>query len=465
MEASYLFSPTDTFKRRRIIRFDDLRPLNNLKSTFREIRDYFAGNVTGITRDERIAQNMMRLLFCKIYDEKTRPYIVEFANRPNEDDRLLQSRVNGLFDNVKRVYPDLFEANETIEINPDDLSFIVSKLEDYSILDADRDVIGDAFEELIGTSFRGGEGQFFTPRNVVQMMIEILSPKEGESVIDPACGSGGFLAYTLRHFLSRGEQDFHIAGLDKDAFLAKIAKIYLSLIREGNHAVYCENSLERPHKWSAQTQNAVNLGEFDVVLTNPPFGAKIPVVGKQLLGQYQLGRKWQRRGGWTVTPNLLDKQPPQVLFIERCIQLLREGGRMGIVLPEGVFGNPSDRYIWEYVSGVCSVTGVVSLPQETFQPSTHTKTSVLFLEKNAHRNGSNPLFMAIAKSIGHNKNGKPLYKTDAQTGEEILDDDIPAVTRNFVKRKENECRSEPSRVSHRPLGLERKYLHPGVLQP
>ena len=167
MEASYLFSPTDTFKQRRIIRFDDLRPLNNLKSTFREIRDYFAGNVTGITRDERIAQNMMRLLFCKIYDEKTKPYIVEFANRPNEDDRLLQSRVNGLFDNVKRVYPDLFEANETIEINPDDLSFIVSKLEDYSILDADRDVIGDAFEELIGTSFRGGEGQFFTPREGV----------------------------------------------------------------------------------------------------------------------------------------------------------------------------------------------------------------------------------------------------------------------------------------------------------
>lgn len=447
MEDPYLFSPPDTLNQRRIIHLVDLRPPNNLKSTFREIRDYFAGNVTGITRDERIAQNMMRLLFCKIYDEKTRPYIVEFANRPNEDDRLLQSRVNGLFDNVKRVYPDLFEANETVEINPDDLAFIVSKLEDYSILDADRDVIGDAFEELIGTSFRGGEGQFFTPRNVVQMMIEILSPKAGESVIDPACGSGGFLAYTLRHFLSRGERDFHIAGLDKDAFLAKIAKIYLSLIREGNHAVYCENSLERPHKWSAQTQNAVKLGEFDVVLTNPPFGAKIPVVGKRLLMQYQLGRKWQRRGGWTATPTLLDKQPPQVLFIERCIQLLREGGRMGIVLPEGVFGNPSDRYIWEYVSGVCSVTGVVSLPQETFQPSTHTKTSVLFLEKNARRNGNNPLFMAIASNIGHNKNGKPLYKTDAQTGEEVLDDDIPAVTRNFIKRKD--ARVEASRLGFR----------------
>lgn len=103
---------------------------------------------------------------------------------------------------------------------------------------------------------------------------------------------------------------------------------------------------------------------------------------------------------------------------------------MGIVLPEGVFGNPSDRYIWDYVSSVCSVTGVVSLPQETFQPSTHTKTSVLFLEKRANKNS--PLFMAIARSVGHNKNGKPLYKVDAATGKKVPDDDVPAITNNFL---------------------------------
>ena len=434
MQSIRLFS-SEVTKPERLIGFDDLRPINNLKVVFREIRDYFAGNVTGITRDESIAQNMMRLLFCKIYDEKSQPYIVEFANRPREGNDLLRSRISALFDNVKKVYPDLFEADEKIEINPGDLSFIVSKLEDYSILDADRDVIGDAFEELIGTSFRGGEGQFFTPRNVVQMMIDILAPKEGERIIDPACGSGGFLAYTLRNFLAHGKDDFQIVGIDKDAFLAKIAKIYLSLIGNDDYHIYCENSLDDPEKWNDDTKGNVRCGEFDIVLTNPPFGAKIPVVGRRLMSQYQLGHRWRRAGGWHRTDQLLGKQPPQVLFIERCIQLLREGGRLGIVLPEGVFGNPSDRYIWEYITSVCAVTGVVSLPQETFQPSTHTKTSVLFLEKTPQSQKNGSLFMAIASSIGHNKNGKPIYRSDAETEEVVLDDDIPTITDNFSSRR------------------------------
>ena len=418
---------------RRITRRADLRPINNLKLVFREIRDYFAGNVTGITRDEKIAQNMMRLLFCKIYDEKTNSDALEFVSRPFESEAALHKRICALFGDVKKAYHELFEPDEKIEVGPSDLLFIVSKFEGASILNADRDVIGDAFEELIGTSFRGGEGQFFTPRNVVQMMIDILDPKEGERIIDPACGSGGFLAYTLRHFLARGSQDFYIAGIDKDAFLAKIAKVYLSLIGEssGSYDFYCENSLDNPAKWSDPARASIWNGEFDIVLTNPPFGAKIPVVGKQLLRQYRLGHKWQRQknGAWITTSHPFGKRPPQILFIERCIQLLKEGGRMGIVLPEGVFGNPSDRYIWDYVSSVCSVTGVVSLPQETFQPSTHTKTSVLFLEKKADRNS--PLFMAIARSVGHNKNGKPLYKLD-DTGKEIPDDDVPAITNNFL---------------------------------
>ena len=437
MESPYLFNP-DTLRTKRFISVADLRPINNLKSVFKKIRDYCAGNVTGITRDEKIAQNMMRLLFCKIYDEKTSLDIVEFSNRPRESNDSLLSRIRCLFDRVKGSYPGLFEPDEKIEMQPKDLAFIVSALEDYSILDADRDVIGDAFEELIGTSFRGGAGQFFTPRNVVQMMIDILDPREGERIIDPACGSGGFLAYTLRHFLSRSAKDFHIVGIDKDAFLAKIAKIYLSLIGDGDYRIYCENSLDDPAKWSEDTRGKIQCGAFDIVLTNPPFGAKIPVVGEQLLGQYQLGRRWRKRGKWYRSLEPREKQAPQVLFIERCIQLLREGGRLGIVLPEGIFGNPSDRYIWEYVNSVCSVTGVVSLPQETFQPSTHTKTSVLFLEKTARRRGS--LFMAIAGRVGHDKNGKPIYRSDAETGDEILDDDIPSIANKFKKQKDEENR-------------------------
>ncbi|MBM3130092.1 MAG: hypothetical protein FJ009_15895 [Chloroflexi bacterium] len=416
----------------------DLQPIHNLKAILREIRDYFAGNVTGITRDETIAQTMLRLLFCKIADEqdKSARELVDFANRPNEPPEELARRIRQLYSRVKQRNADAFDATETIDLDAMHLAHVVSKLEEYAILTADRDIVADAFEELIGTSFRGGEGQFFTPRNVVLMMIEMLQPSRGERIIDPACGSAGFLAYIARHLAHHHATDYAIIGVDKDAFLARLAKIYLTLIGEQNFSVFCENSLEQPKHWDTKTQRAVPLESFDLILTNPPFGAKIPVVGKELLRQYSLGYRWiEKDDVWQRTTELLDKQPPQILFIERCLQLLKPGGRAGIVLPEGVFGNPSDRYIWEYVRQNAAVLAIVSLPPETFQPSTHTKTSVVFLQKGA---AQRRVFMAVAKTIGHNKNGKEIYKInpdgsfvfDAQANK-IVDDDTPEIARRY----------------------------------
>ena len=171
-----------SLKPQKIIRRKELKPINNLKEIFRDIRDYFAGNVTGITRDEKIAQNIMRLLFCKIYDEQNNKDILEFSNRLDEDLKKFNSRFSLLFDNVKKTYSEIFEKNEKIEVEGKNLSYVVAKLEKYSLLDADRDVIADAFEELIGRAFRGGEGQFFTPRNVVQMMIDVLGPSSNDKI-------------------------------------------------------------------------------------------------------------------------------------------------------------------------------------------------------------------------------------------------------------------------------------------
>jgi type I restriction enzyme M protein len=433
-----LFLSAELSKPKRLIYKKELQPINNLKTVFREVRDYFAGNVTGITRDEKIAQNIMRLLFCKIFDEKTKneEELVDFSNRPNETLDEFSKRIHLLFESVKEKYSDIFETDEEIEILPNDLSFIVKKMEDFYLIDANRDIIADAFEELIGTAFRGGEGQFFTPRNVVQMMIDVLQPQTGEKIIDPACGSGGFLAHILQHLLPNGNNHY-IAGIDKDLFLSKLAKIYLTLLGEIEYHIFCENSLELPTKWSKATNDHVKLGTFDLILTNPPFGAKIPVIGDDLLRQYELGHIWtKQKEEWFLTKQLRDKQPPQILFIERIIQLLKDGGRAGIVLPEGVFGNPSDRYIWEYIKKYASVIGVVSLSQETFQPSTHTKTSVVFLEKKLQ--SRKDVFFAIAKSIGHNKNGKETYKMNSkgqyildQNGKQIIDDETPYIAKVF----------------------------------
>lgn len=445
-----LFISAETDKPKKLIAKSQLLPINNLKLIFREIRDYFAGNVTGITRDEKIAQNIMRLLFCKIYDEKsTQPdEIVAFANRPNETLENFEIRISQLFEKVKIQYTDIFEVDEILEIPPFDLSFIISKMENFFILGADRDIIADAFEELIGTSFRGGEGQFFTPRNIVQMMIDILKPQSGERIIDPACGSGGFIAHILQHLIKNRAKDYFISGIDKDLFLSKLAKIYLAILGENNYHIFCENSLEQPEYWKSDTQNHISLSSFDLILANPPFGAKIPVIGENLLKQYELAYFWtENNQKWAISKNLREKQPPQILFIERIIQLLRDGGRAGIILPEGVFGNPSDRYIWEFVKKSCNILGIISLSQETFQPSTHTKTSVVFLEKN--RPQQPKIFMAIAKAIGHDKNGKPTYKFNKdgsyivnENHQKILDDDTPQIAKNFNLFLDNNLQEE-----------------------
>ena len=444
-----------SLKPKKAIRRKELKPINNLKEIFRDIRDYFAGNVTGITRDEKIAQNIMRLLFCKIYDEQNNKDILEFSNRLDEDLKTFNSRFDILFDLVKKSYSEIFEKNEKIEVEGKALSYVVSKLEKYSILDADRDVIADAFEELIGRAFRGGEGQFFTPRNVVQMMIDVLQPSSNHKIIDPACGSGGFLAYALKYLIKKKSKNYLINGIDKDNFLSRIAKTYLSLIGGKQFDIFCENSLETPIKWKKETQNIISPNSYDIVLTNPPFGAKIPVVGEHLLKQYKLGQIWKNDSGdWINTKKIRDKQSPQVLFIERCIQLLKDKGKMGIVLPDGIFGNPSDKYIWQYIKSECSIFGIVSLAQETFQPSTHTKTSVLFVEKNKSQKKS--VFMGIAENIGHNKNGKPLYKMDKlgepirdKKGKKIIDDDIPLITKRFKDNNKNKLVSS----SHNHLGF------------
>ncbi len=433
-----LFLSAEINKSKKLIYRKDLQAIYNLKIVFREIRDYFAGNVTGISRDEKIAQNIMRILFCKIYDEKNKQKdeLVDIANRPNENLNEFTARIKKIFEDVKTKYSDIFEKNERIEIKDENLSYIISKLENVSLLDADRDIIADAFEELIGRSFRGGEGQFFTPRNIVQMIIDILQPKKGDRIIDPACGSGGFLAHILKYLQKQRIDNYYITGIDKDLFLSKLAKIYLTLLGENEYHIFCENSLEEPKKWSLQTNENIELGSFDLILTNPPFGAKIPVIGEKLLRQYELGYYWKNGQDWHQTNKLREKQPPQILFIERIIQLLKDGGKAAMILPEGIFGNPSDRYIWEYIRKYASILGIISLSQETFQPSTHTKTSIVFIEKK--KQNRSKVFMAIANAIGHDKNGKEIFKIDKdgshiydKKGQKILDDETMEIAINF----------------------------------
>jgi type I restriction enzyme M protein len=459
----------------------DLSLPTNLKAVFRDIRNHLAGMTTGITRDETLAQQMINLLFCKLYDEINTPLdkIVTFRAGAGETPQAVQSRIVRLFKHqVKQEYDDVFDTTDTLTLDPDSLVYVVGELQNYLIHEADRDAIGEAFEVFIGPALRGSEGQFFTPRNVVKMMIDILDPSPGEMLIDPACGSGGFLIAAIEHVWRKldaeaqakgwsaellGSRKREIAtryfrGIDKDAFLSKVTKAYMAIIGDGRGGVFCENSLRPPDEWSARVRDKIPLESFDVLLTNPPFGSKISVRGAPILGQYDLARRWSKdkaTGAWNQQTMLRERQSPQVLFIERCLQLLKPGGRMGIILPESLFGNPSHEYIVQWLRGQAHFLGLVSMPEELFQPYTHAKTCVVFLEKTPPAEDEDyRMYMGIVRWCGHDSRGH-----------RIPHDDVPRISHSYARIVSGDAYTDRLGFRKRLLEVKSNILVPKYYDP
>ena len=421
---------------------------HNLKSTFKAIRNYLAGNTVGATRDEVLAQQLINIVFCKIYDEKfTKPDdMVSFRSGIKEDKKIVAERVQNIFKNVKKVYKDVIDVDDKITLDNDSIAYVVGELQHYCLMDAERDVIADAFEVFIDHALKGGQGQFFTPRNVIKMIIEIVNPSNTDLIIDPACGSGGFLVETLRYIWRKlddqaveyGWNDLVlqaektdvafncIRGIDKDYFLAKVCKAYMAIIGDGKSGIFCEDSLDRTEKWSDLARQRIDLHKFDIVLTNPPFGKNITVKGEEKLKQYELAYKWKKDKNTNeyVKGKIKDQEAPQILFIERCLQLLNAKGKMAIVLPDGCFGNESLSYLRSWLLERVKIIGVIDLPLETFLPNTGTKTSVLLCKKATAEELKEdyPVFMCIAQTCGHDRRGK-----------EIDSDDIKEIPHLFKK--------------------------------
>lgn len=441
----------------------DLTPAPNLKSIFKVIYYHLYTN-SNLPRAERLSAEMTRLIFCKIHDEIYNSEDLQFRAGAEESDKSVSERVKEIFEKVKGPeYREVFEADEKLLLDNRSIAYVVSQLQDINMLETDKDAVGDAFEIFIGPGLRGEKGQFFTPRNVVRLTVEMLDPKTEEKVIDPACGSGGYLIVALEHVWKKLEKKHkHLSkerigslkaeianrnfyGIDKEFDLAKVSKAYMAIIGDGRGGIFCADSLLDPKEWSPVMQEKIKKNSFDVLMTNPPFGAKIPITSRKLLQQYELGFKWKRdrkTGEWHRTNKVLDKQVPQVLFIERCLQLLRHGGRMGIVLPDGILGNVTDGFIRTFIKKKAKILAVVDCPLETFLPSVGTKTSVLFLQKKAEsgKEEKYPIFMAVAEKCGHNRRGVEIYRVDKK-GNKILDDDLPRIAKAYKRfREENDVR-------------------------
>ncbi|MGE4584919.1 MAG: N-6 DNA methylase [Sphaerochaeta sp.] len=397
-----------------------------------------------------------KVLFIKVYVERS---LLTRRNKTNLftvdvlKNQIAENPLDNLFQETKRAYvtDNIFEDDDRINLKPATGEAIVKELEKYNLSDTSEDIKGVAFESFLGRTFRGEIGQFFTPRTIVEFMVHMVDPKEGEIVCDPASGSGGFLIRVFEimreKILADADREYNDfkAEVEKDNSLTdeqRAKKLQDKFIgvqalidqkREGsrlwklsNRCIYGTDANDRMARTSKMNMimhgdghggvhhhdgflnvNGIFEGRFDIVLTNPPFGSNVepsdkvlevdiqvnPAAEERYLMEYgNLYREAQYRVKAAINKpiaSLFDlpksdkaKIKTEVLFIERCLDLLKPGGRLGIVLPEGIFNNPSLSYVREFTEDRAFLRAVVSLPQETFVSSgASVKCSLLFLQK------------------------------------------------------------------------------------
>ena len=413
------------------IKKKDLGKSPNLKKIFKEINQHLYGKLKYTDTDTRArSKQIIYLLLCKLVDEtnKEPEEVVDFSIRNGESPKMLYERIQYFFErNVREKYKEIIDAREQIELNEELVYLIVQELQYISLLQSSKDILSDAFEIFVSKVLKDEAGQFFTPPNIVKFMVSYLKPTPNSKILDPACGHGGFLLEAKDFLWTKIKSEkrkieivSNLFGIDKDLFLAKISKLYLEILSNGKSNIFCENSLDRK-SYRISAKKIIKDDFFDVIFTNPPFGVKIPINNKKVLAEYDLGHTWKNTNGkWIKQNNLVKQLPPQVLFIERCVQLLKNGGKLGIILPEGIYGNPSDRYIWEYLISKGRILGIVSLDQNSFQPYTCNKTSILFFQKQENAPLDYSIDFAIIENIGHDKDGKTLYKLN-KDGSRVID--------------------------------------------
>ncbi len=414
----------------------------------------------------------LKIIFCKIHDERNLLEPVEFYTSSKERNykdgqASVYKRISKIFEEVKKRHGQIFAKNDEIKLLPRTVTHLTAELQKYALLTTDIDIKGKAYEELVGSNLRGDRGEFFTPRNVMKMAVAMLNPKENEKVLDSSCGTGGFVVTAMNAVINKltkklekqyGEKEGWNAdvrsifnqkiseiaaenyfGFDINPDLVKATKMNMVMNNDGSGNILQLNSLLPPQEWEEDTKkklakalnipvsairNHKSLGHFDIIVTNPPFGSKIPIKDQQILEQYDLAHIWNKdeNGNWFKTDRLQSSVPPEQLFIERILQLLKEGGRTAIVLPDSILGAPGLEYIRHWLIKKTKIIASVDLHADAFQPRNGTQCSILFLQKKTQKEIAEEektreiidydIFMTMIDHIGHDKRGGKIFKRD-----------------------------------------------------
>ncbi len=451
-------------------RKSDLKPAKDLKILFKRIHHKLYGSGP-IKREEKVAQEVIKIIFCKILDELSPEEFCSFRATSEEIDskkgqKAVKNRIDALFSELL-LDPDfgrLFK-NEHIEYDPEWVTYIVSQLQGVGLFheETNTDALGDAYEIFLPSSLKGESGQFFTPREVVRFAIDIIAPsfKKKEIIMDPACGSGGFLTVAIEYLRKEIEKIYKNRGFTKDKLymmlkdhsakciygadieplLYKIAKSYMAIIGDGKSNIYSFDSLLPIEQYPSEFNEKIKPGSVDVITTNPPFGTKIDDVRDFVLEKFDLGHRIVEG---VATNELLSGQDPDKLFLERDLTFLKEpsgnnrGGRMVIVLPRQNLSGTQQASVElrKWLLKQARITAIVDLPREAFQPHTGTKTSLVFLEKVKNPEEDYPIFMAVSEAVGHDRRGNPIYRKD-DSGKFVLDEEgNPIIWNDLPKIKE-----------------------------
>jgi len=418
-----------------------------------------------------VFNEVFKLIYAKLYDESEARYNradQEVYFRKYKDSDKTYKVINDLFKKAVTKWPGTFFEQENINLSPDHLSIVVGELETARLFGSDLSIIDEAFEYLIPEVAKGNKGQYFTPRHVIKMAVKMLDPKANEYVIDCAAGSGGFLISAMYHikekYLNNSDDAMreyaheHIWGIDFADEISKVSRALMLIAGDGRSHMFKLNSLDS-REWQGEASNLLHARaelqkrllklknssdndenkktfkymNFDVLLTNPPFAGEIKDSG--ILRQYNLSKKKGK---------LVNKIERHILFIERALEMLRPGGRMSIVLPQGVLNNTNMEYIREFLFDKAKILAVVGLHGNTFKPHTGTKTSVLFLQKWGGDAGEPlkdyPIFMAVSKKAGKDNSGDYVFKKDENgnyahdsRGRKVLDHDLDEIAGEFIK--------------------------------
>ena len=349
---------------------------NRLLTEKKSLRDYITTLEDLVLANSGVDsfEEVFKLIYAKLYDEwaainiESRKELVHFRIYGESNEELYE-KINNLFEEAKNKWKGVFNESDEIELKPNHLQTCISFLQDIKLFNSNLYVIDEAFEYLVTQVAKGSKGQYFTPRHVIDMCVKMLNPKENEYVVDPASGSCGFTVHTIFHIA--GQQftnqklpdnaiEFaqnNVYGIDFDNRAVKVAKALNLIAGDGKTNVYKANSLDSS-SWNEETigafkkhlrkfknyhQNNINKKEFkyfnfDLLLSNPPFAGK--VTEKQIIRNYKLAEK---------NGKILSGLDRDTLFIERNFNFLKDGGRMAVVLPHGVFNNGNDTYIRDFI--------------------------------------------------------------------------------------------------------------------